>query len=276
MSRPISTTRINSANFDLDKYPTDANVAILSGYLTKEGGSWKSWKRRFFVLTAGGVLNYFEDDSLRKPKGSLDCSGALAVRPLPDLGPLYFEIDSSVVSTGSDRVLRACADTVDDYKAWVETFSILKQRSDKGQWAPPAVSDIYRKGFLTKEGGNWKTWKKRFFVLMKNGVMNYYEDETMTKLRGTLNCKDAEVHALPEMGELYFEILSDIFGDTAGRSLKLLSDNLDDMYNWIASVRAVSCMYGDHDPDLVLYKVRSSTSQQDDADLCEPLVKLLP
>jgi len=29
-----------------------------------------------------------------------------------------------------------------------------------------------KQGFLVKEGGRWKTWKKRYFVL-KNGMLYY-------------------------------------------------------------------------------------------------------
>jgi len=29
-----------------------------------------------------------------------------------------------------------------------------------------------KQGFLVKEGGRWKTWKKRYFVL-KNGILYY-------------------------------------------------------------------------------------------------------
>ncbi len=47
------------------------------------------------------------------------------------------------------------------------------------------MGDNQKQGFLVKEGGNWKTWKKRFFVL-KNEELCYSKDIESNRL-GVIN-----------------------------------------------------------------------------------------
>lgn len=107
--------------------------------------------------------------------------------------------------------------------------------------------DIVLTGFLIKEGGSWKSWKRRFFVLSRTGTLNYYEDANLAKAKGTLECKDCEIRLLPEQGKLYFEIAADVFNSIAGRCLKLQAESEEQMLEWVQAVRQVSCLYGDRD-----------------------------
>lgn len=228
----------------------DPGHVLMAGYLTKEGGGWKSWKRRYFVLSLGGILNYYEDESMRKPKGSLDCSTSFCYRMLPELSELHFEVDSEVVSTKSERKLRVCAEDEDSRDQWISCFQLLLMKLRTGTLITgDKVGDqeTYMKGYLTKEGGNWKSWKRRYFVLKKNGIVHYYEDGSMAKLKGTLAVKDAEVNPFPEGGELCFEVVSDIFSEGTGRSLRVRADDEEQMSSWMRAVRVISCMYGDKD-----------------------------
>jgi cytohesin len=43
--------------------------AVREGWLTKQGGRIKTWKRRWVVLAAGGVLYYFDNKRAAAPKG---------------------------------------------------------------------------------------------------------------------------------------------------------------------------------------------------------------
>ena len=43
--------------------------AAREGWLTKQGGRIKTWKRRWVVLDESGVLYYFEDPKAAEPKG---------------------------------------------------------------------------------------------------------------------------------------------------------------------------------------------------------------
>jgi hypothetical protein len=107
--------------------------------------------------------------------------------------------------------------------------------------------DIILTGFLIKQGGSWKTWKRRFFVLSRTGTLNYYEDANMTKAKGTIECKDSEIKQLPEQGQLYFEIAADVFNSVAGRCLKVQAESEEQLHEWVQAIRQVSCLYGDRD-----------------------------
>lgn len=270
-------SRPESVKTDNDTSVTSVDPAeiLLSGYLTKEGGGWKSWKRRWFVLSFGGILNYYEDESLRKPKGSLDCSTSFSLRKLPELGELYFEVDSELVSTKSERKLRVYCDDVRSLNEWVASFQLLQLKMREGTLVcgdRDEDEEVYMKGFLTKEGGSWKTWKRRYFILKKNGTMNYYEDKSMAKLKGSVIVKDAEVHTCPEEGDLYFEIASDIFSEETGRSLKLKADDEEQLGCWIHAVRVISCMYGDTDKKIEDPAVM--VASQDSRPDSEPLARM--
>jgi hypothetical protein len=42
-------------------------------------------------------------------------------------------------------------------------------------------STVERAGYLIKQGGNWKSWKKRYFFL-SGPFITYYHDEDVTSL----------------------------------------------------------------------------------------------
>lgn len=128
---------------------------------------------------------------------------------------------------------------------------------------PIDLRSVLLKGFLTKQGGNWKSWKRRFFILTVDGVLSYFEDETMTKPKGSLNCREAEVHPLTDQGDLYFEIVTEVFKSDTGRKLKLLAESEEQIFEWVQAIRAVSCLYGDQNPN-------NEETDQIDID-CEPM-----
>lgn len=107
--------------------------------------------------------------------------------------------------------------------------------------------DIILTGFLAKQGGSWKSWKRRFFVLSRTGTLNYYEDANMLKAKGTLECKDCEVRQLPDQGALFFEIAADVFNSVPGRCLKLEAESEEQLLEWVQAVKQVSCLYGNRD-----------------------------
>jgi hypothetical protein len=132
---------------------------------------------------------------------------------------------------------------------------------------PVDFRQILFTGFLTKEGGSWKSWRRRYFVLTVDGVLTYYEDETMTKPKGSLSCKDSEVQPLRDLGDLYFEIATDLFKSHdagTGRKMKLLAENEKNLADWVQAIRAVSCLYGDG-------KAAAAPTEQGSVDDMEPL-----
>merc|ERR1712079_152874 len=49
---------------------------------------------------------------------------------------------------------------------------------------------VLKKGYMQKEGKMVKSWKKRYFVLQKNGVMSYYHHHNEDAAIGKFNVKD--------------------------------------------------------------------------------------
>ena len=46
-------------------WPTDTEQVVKEGWLNKQGHMRPSWKRRYFRLTAGGMLKYYEEPCYR-------------------------------------------------------------------------------------------------------------------------------------------------------------------------------------------------------------------
>ena len=49
------------------------------------------------------------------------------------------------------------------------------------------------KGWMTKLGNKFKTWRYRYFELWSNGLLNYFENEMKLKKKGSLNIMDEVV-----------------------------------------------------------------------------------
>lgn len=123
------------------------------GWLVKQGGSWKSWKRRWFVLN-DGCLYYFQHTAENVPKGIIPLD-QVAVRTVGEEKdsdrPWQFEIfndcnirdkdtvkgckldKSGTVVMGNHKVYRMSAASEEDREAWVSCLDkvVKKQRMDK-------------------------------------------------------------------------------------------------------------------------------------------------
>merc|ERR1719228_2118004 len=53
---------------------------VQQGWMMKEGGLVKSWKRRYFVLKTNKVLNYYESDNSSMVKGNVTLSEVVSVQ----------------------------------------------------------------------------------------------------------------------------------------------------------------------------------------------------
>ena len=49
---------------------------------------------------------------------------------------------------------------------------------------------ILKRGWMTKLGNKFKTWRYRYFELWSNGLLNYFENEMKIKKKGSLNIMD--------------------------------------------------------------------------------------
>lgn len=85
-----------------------------TGWLKKEGSSFKSWKRRYFVLKEG-LLIYFSKDSDKKEKGRLTLS---------DQSKVTFDDNNknTIQVIGLERVLPLQAASEDEMMEWYYSF----------------------------------------------------------------------------------------------------------------------------------------------------------
>jgi len=104
------------------------------GWLLKQGGSWKTWKRRWFVLN-DRVLYYFQHTAENKPKGIIPLEN-VRVRALDDKDgkewafEVYSEMSqiikgcktdsSGAVVQGNHRQYRMSAASEEDRDQWIE------------------------------------------------------------------------------------------------------------------------------------------------------------
>ena len=106
------------------------------GWLLKQGGSWKNWKRRWFVLS-DRVLYYFQHTAENNPKGIIPLEN-VKVRLMEDTDGkrFLFEVYSETAPTvkgcktdsrgtvveGNHKTYRMAANSEDDRSHWVQTI----------------------------------------------------------------------------------------------------------------------------------------------------------
>ncbi|KAG7384511.1 hypothetical protein PHYBOEH_009426 [Phytophthora boehmeriae] len=151
------------------------------GWLKKEGGNVKSWKRRYFTLF-GTKLSYYKSE-----KGSLlrSCNiTSINKHPSISLG--------LAVSTVGGRTLIMQASTQEEYERWFAAIQAavagengrktsvgetnkVAQFEENGPITDKATVLTSYSGWLEKEGQRFKTWKRRYFTV-KNSALIYYNE----------------------------------------------------------------------------------------------------
>ena len=179
--------------FDLQSIPES-----VEGYLYKQGGMglFKSWKRRYFVLTLDEhLLRYFDQDpsitkSSIQPLGSIDMINAEIVALSLVDGERKFCF--GITPFGFDRQYLLSAESAEERLKWVSC--LLPARAPSSH----KISIKSQEGWMYKIGDFFKTWKKRFFSLdkLKNQLL-YYEDIKKDVLLGTIDLYRAVVISLP-------------------------------------------------------------------------------
>ena len=157
--------------------------AIKKGFLQKQGRRLKSWKMRYFVLSAERLQYFTSTGSTGVLKGELLINSSThvsvihkdAVAPADDRtlirsqskGPedWLFEIVDD-----HRRILIAAANQ-DQLMDWVEA---IKSAADFS-------ADYCKAGYLTKRGKLAKTWKQRYFKLSPEGLRYTVGPDTAAK-----------------------------------------------------------------------------------------------
>lgn len=98
---------------------------------------------------------------------------------------------------------------------------------------------IKKSGYLTKEGGNIKNWKKRWFELYSDEkVLKYYINPNNRKLKGSISIEGTTVcEHVDESRSNCFKIIG------KGRTYFLQADNKEGMFDWLEALQSVGAYY---------------------------------
>ncbi|KAI9921030.1 hypothetical protein PsorP6_001718 [Peronosclerospora sorghi] len=138
-----------------------------SGWGYKQGSIIKSWKRRYFVLK-GRELIYFAE---RSPSGKgIDEKGRLRISGV-EFTP---EFTNALLVRGElkNQVLKMQVDSNEAIEVWyrkiLEALEAARRKArggDTSQRGEAGGAVVAMKGWLLKEGQNFKTWKRRYMTL---------------------------------------------------------------------------------------------------------------
>lgn len=207
------------------------------GYLYKQGGSHnnKGWRRRFFVFEEE-CLRYFKSEADRKP------AGQIFVREMTSV----YETDEDVerdqryrycfeIATCTPRDYILCAETDADMQSWIATLLAAIKLRGTVATVEGFLKNPTKTGYLTKRGGTFTSWRRRYFVL--KGKMLYY----------VRSCEDTAILGVINMRR----VTSIVAGDgtqgadarlilqlvTDARTYFLKADSPEDAQAWLAVLR---------------------------------------
>lgn len=233
-SMPVNSAAVTASGGNAD----DDREIFHEGWLTKQGGSVQNWKQRWFVLV-DNKLSYFHERSEINPINTINMATA--------------HVKSSTERTNTfevitpQRVWYLQADNSADFFMWMDLLRESQQRHVRrarqgveGLPDPAAAtsSEVVREGYLIKRGGNFKSWKKRWFVA-KDNKLAYYATPGDKVPKGSIALAvstvkacldDSKALGCPEESFL-FELV------TTGRVYYIGASTSEDRDAWVAAIK---------------------------------------
>ncbi|TDH70956.1 hypothetical protein CCR75_006947 [Bremia lactucae] len=194
-----------------------------SGWGLKQGSIIKSWKRRYFVLK-GRELMYFEE---RSPSGKgIDEKGRLRISGVE----FTSEFSNTLLVRGElkNQAVKIQVDSNDECKLWYDKMmnaleaalsDVMSHNNLKGDARSRVVA---MKGWLLKEGQNFKTWKRRYMTL--TGRLIQYRMQPSEKPLGETRVNAVNIN-------LSRPFALDIYSDN-NRILRIAADSFRDIEAW--------------------------------------------
>jgi len=186
---------------------------IKKGYMNKKGsghlGVGKGWKKRFFCLREKG-LDYYEDVTLLNKKGTIDLQSIIEIK----------SNDTKIeMLDQKGRLWQLEAPDELEAQNWHQVI----------QWQ--IHGKVIHEGFMIKRGAKVKSWKRRYFVLRDTKILDYYDDDKLTKLIGKIELMKIRLISRgtkKEFGKDYIMQVS-----TKPRNWVFSCQDESDLENWI-------------------------------------------
>ncbi|KAJ5079803.1 hypothetical protein M0811_04116 [Anaeramoeba ignava] len=164
-------TNYQTQNFDLinqkekEKEKLKEIKIIKSGYLTKQGGSYKNWKKRWFVLKDNATITYSKSESTQQnPLGIISLENTLFIQSkIKNTFQILHETRRAFLIQAPDKEV---------YEEWKQAINKSIELLDPD--SKTRNIKVNYEGFMAKQETNRK-WKTYYFRVFDNYI-GYYQD----------------------------------------------------------------------------------------------------
>ena len=215
-------------------------TCIFSGFLMKKGKF--KWKRRWTVLQASRLL-YYKDEKEYELLGIIEFKDVLALSKVEKTRGFVF----AVVTKSKTFYLQAPDDSHFDH--WIKSLrdclnleiSFIEQSDLESDFDLPnelvpeskSLDIVLKSGYCKKQSSSLgKPFKKRWFVLRKNGLLTIYKNsgeyvaQTVIDLKTTVAILD--IDPITKSHQFCYKII-----DLSGTEIIVSCSNLEDKSEWI-------------------------------------------
>lgn len=226
-----------------DRQHSADNIPVIkAGYCVKEGGKMKSWKRRYFVLNEYGLF-YFTSEEATEPLRFIPRNEMQHVKSShvnKHTGGVYgmFELYTE------DRTYYIDCEFSAEVQDWVRRIRSLLPRTRRKTtfrnaresifYTSAGSMDHYKSGYCIKQGGKWKNWLSRYFVVNQDGIM-YFTSEQSIEALGVI--PKNSVNGVQEISPSQFDRDNVFEIHTCCRTYYLQCENHDDLCEWVSAIR---------------------------------------
>lgn len=213
--------------------------ALFQGTLNKVGGSVKTWKTRYFRMYPT-QLHYYENELAALPKGSVLLPGAQLAIYSDDVYPNH-PFSFGITPCNNQRDYVFSASSASERVAWIAALKPLCQMTIK------TAQTSIKEGYMTKQGGTIKTWKRRWFVLTTfPSQLQYFKDVQATSQSEMIDFLDLSANFQLETekgsgGEWVFAVkpMSSSKGTKNDRVYKFSCASESERESWLSALRGI-------------------------------------
>eukprot|EP01028_Stygiella_incarcerata_P002504 TRINITY_DN146_c1_g1_i2.p1 TRINITY_DN146_c1_g1~~TRINITY_DN146_c1_g1_i2.p1 ORF type:complete len:986 (-),score=307.91 TRINITY_DN146_c1_g1_i2:258-3215(-) len=215
-----------------------ADRATIQGYLTKQGGSHRSWKKRYCVLKNRELRYYTKKEAMDKgaePIDTIPVAGCPCLRaPEMKKKQFCFKVESKIENS---RVYYFNAYSIKEMDDWLTTLQIAsgvdsEVIEDSNEDPESTRKRVLKTGQLEKKGGfeGKKSFKKRFFYL-DHERLAYYATSSDSKPKGVIELRGAK---MIETSDQFNEFM--LKGGQTSRVYQFRAETREEMRDWVEAI----------------------------------------